>query len=161
MPIRTKNTYGKHIYDFIKDIDIVCPGCAKKARVTSEASLSLFSNIDHNRVKVVCGHCGYNKMHKEIPKGKGSIQWTFIIGGAIDPYFHQPLWLVKKIGENVLWAYNDDHLHFLEEHVSATLRERNIEKMENSSLGSRLPKWLTSKKNREVMVKAIQQLKVK
>ena len=33
--------------------------------------------------------------------------------------------------------------------------------MKNKSLGSRLPKWMTSKKNRETILKAITQLKNK
>ena len=78
-----------------------------------------------------------------------------------DPYFHQPLWLKSDCGENTLWAYNYEHLDFLERHVEAKLRERNIESIENKSLGSRLPKWITSKKNRELVLKTIKQLKEK
>jgi predicted nucleic-acid-binding Zn-ribbon protein len=158
---RTKDTYEKQIYDFIKDIDIVCPSCLKKAIVKSDSSLSLFHNIDKNLVRIICTNCGYSKLHTEIPKGEAIIQRTFIIGGAIDPYFHQPLWLKIKYGENTLWAYNYEHLEFLEKHVEAKLRERNIESIKNNSLGSRLPKWITSKKNRELVLKTIKQLKDK
>lgn len=158
---RTKDTYEKKVYDFIKDIDIVCPSCSKKAIVKSDSSLSLFKNIDKNLVRLICPNCGYNKLHAEIPKNLAIIKWTFIIGGAIDPYFHQPLWMAQKVGENILWAYNHEHLDFLERHVGAKLRERNNKIIENKSMGSRLPKWLTSKKNRELVLKVIKQLREK
>jgi hypothetical protein len=41
------------------------------------------------------------------------------------------------------------------------LRERNDVEYSNKSLGSRLPKWMTSKKNREEVLKAIDKLKNK
>lgn len=113
----------------------------------------LFNNIDENGIKLICSKCGYNKRLKEMPIGIQSnasneiIMSKYLVNGRIiDPYFHQPLWLTNKCGENVLWAYNYDHLDFLQRHVEAKLRERNIESIENKSLGSRLPKWITSKK---------------
>ena len=160
---RTKDTYQKQIYDFIKDIYVVCPKCENKAIVKTDEIL--FRNIDENKIKLICANCGYNKRLEEIPTGiqfnsnnENIISRYFIIGGTIDPYFHQTLWLTNKCGENVLWAYNYEHLAFLERHVEAKLRERNIENIENKSLGSRLPKWMTSKKNRELVLKTIKQL---
>ena len=163
---RTKDTYQKQIYDFIKDIYVVCPNCGEKAVVITDEVL--FRNIDENKIKLICSKCGYNKRLKEMPIGiqfnpnnENIISRYFVIGGTIDPYFHQPLWLTNKCGENILWAYNYEHLDFLERHVEAKLRERNIESIENKSLGSRLPKWITSKKNRELVLKVIKQLKEK
>jgi predicted RNA-binding Zn-ribbon protein involved in translation (DUF1610 family) len=163
---RTKDIYQIQIYDFIKDVYVVCPSCGEKA-VVKTAEL-LFNNIDENQIKLICSKCGYNKRLKEIPNGvqfnpnnENIISRYFVIGRTIDPYFHQPLWLTNKCGENILWAYNYEHLDFLERYVEVKLRERNIESIENKSLGSRLPKWITSKKNRELVLKTIKQLKEK
>ncbi len=136
---RTKDTYQKQIYDFIKDIYVVCPKCENKAIVKTDEIL--FRNIDENKIKLICANCGFNKRLEEIPTGiqfnpnsENIISRYFVIGGTIDPYFHQQLWLTSKCGENVLWAYNYEHLAFLERHVEAKLRERNIESIENKSI---------------------------
>ncbi|MEO6133505.1 MAG: hypothetical protein ABIP35_00035, partial [Ginsengibacter sp.] len=63
--------------------------------------------------------------------------------------------------QNILWAYNLEHLDFLRGHIEATLRERNGQELLNKSLGSRLPKWMTAKKNREPLLKKISELQNK
>ncbi len=110
-----------------------------------------------------------NKYYTETPKDK----WTsvrsgieyemrnIIIGANIDPYFRLPLWLQKEMPDGLLWAYNYEHLDFLENHVSAELRNREKSPMRNKSLGSRLPKWMTSKKNRNEVLSGIEKLKRK
>lgn len=163
---RIKDTYQKHIYNLIKDIYVVCPNCSEKGIVKTDEKI--FRDIDENKIRLICLKCGYNKQLNEIstgighfPKNENLISRYFVIGNMNDPYFHQPLWLKIKCGENTLWAYNYEHLDFLEKHVEAKLRERNIENIENKSLGSRLPKWITSKKNRELVLKTIKQLREK
>jgi hypothetical protein len=56
----------------------------------------------------------------------------------------------------VLWAYNAEHLNFLRRYVSAELRERLV--MRNTSLASRLPKWIKSAKNRDAALKGLDRL---
>ena len=55
------------------------------------------------------------------------------------------------------------NLQYLEGFFSAKHRQRNPnnETWKNSSLASRLPKWLKLAKNREQILKAIEVLKVK
>ena len=166
MTSRTKDTYHKKVYDFIKDILVVCPTCSRQAFVkTSEQTLG---NLNEHDIKVTCTGCGYNKRLEEKPSSilysssSNTILGRYlIIGGAIDPYFHLPLWLTINCCDNTLWAYNHEHLDFLKEHVEAKLRERNTHEMANKSMGSRLPKWMTSTKNREAVLKAIALLKTK
>lgn len=118
--------------------------------------------------KLICTKCGYNKHLAEKPDSvlhsspyKIITGKYVIIGGAIDPFFHLPLWLTINCCDNLLWAYNYEHLNFLKTHVEAKLRERNTQEMSNKSLGSRLPKWMISKKNRETILKALTQLQNK
>lgn len=51
----------------------------------------------------------------------------------------------------ILWAYNRDHLDFLEDYVQATLREGLPEQapavFKNKTAASRLPKWIKRAKN--------------
>jgi len=155
------NAYETSIYDFIKEIEIVCPNCSKRAKVSGLMR-------DPTVTRAVCTSCGFNKMLEETPSDSPH-PWVsrvyFIAGqndiGAIDPYFNYQLWYQKELRHGLLWAYNAEHLALIEKHVSATLRERNLNNMRNNSLGSRLPKWLTAKKNREEIIAEILKLKLK
>lgn len=165
--LRKQDSYQKLVYDFIADTYVICPSCHNKAIVKIPESDYYHKKNDHE-IKLVCTHCGHSKRLQEIPKEilTGTINNVItgrfiIVGGAIDPYFHLPLWLTINCCDNILWAYNYKHLSFLESHVEAKLRERSILEMRNKSLGSRLPKWMTSKKNRDTVLKTIAQLKLR
>ena len=158
---RTKDGYQKQVYDFIKDIYVVCPSCSRQA-IVKTSQLSIGKKNDHD-IKLICTKCGYNKHLAEKPDSvlhsspyKIITGKYVIIGGAIDPYFHLPLWLTINCCDNLLWAYNYEHLD-----LEAKLRERNNQEMSNKSLGSRLPKWMTSKKNREAILRGLTQLQNK
>ncbi len=90
--------------------------------------------------RIICEKCGYNKIITD------RSTYTYNLWFSID-----------CCGQN-LWAYNRRHLNFLKNHIEATLRERNDLPFSNKSLGSRLPKWMTSKKNRENVLKSIDKL---
>ncbi len=149
------NAYQTFLYQFIKDVLVVCPNCEGKALV--KTGDLIFPRCDAKEVRVVCLHCGYNKQLEQAT-GKG----TYLVTGApVDPFFQLPVWLQGDFGEHLLWAYNLEHLQFLEQHIGAALRERNGQETFNSSLGSRLPKWMTAKKHREALLKAIEKLRTK
>ena len=152
---RTKDNYQQLLYDFLKyDIEVVCPHCSRKALVkTNNFSFQISS---YSEIKIVCTFCGYNKLWSEKP-GTNSI----LLGTSVDPFFQLPLWLLKEWNDNIVWAYNKEHLLFIYEHVEAKLRERNGQEMKNKGLGSRLPRWMTAKKNREVMLQILTDLKGK
>jgi hypothetical protein len=61
----------------------------------------------------------------------------------------------------LLWAYNREHLDFLEQHVAAKLRERNGFNFNVKSIGARLPKWMTAANNREAVLKTMEKLRMK
>lgn len=162
MSIRSKDSYETYLLDFMEEIFIVCPTCSAKAIVKAKGVN--ITNLDRSAVRIVCIGCGFSKSLDEVApnaRRKRMSIMTFTIGNGIDPYFSQPLWLVKKFGEHMLWVYNYRHLDFLEHHIQAKLRERNLNKKANRSLGSRLPKWMTSKKNRESVLETLKQLREK
>lgn len=164
MDTRTKESYQTTVYEFVnKDIFVVCPKCEKKALI--KATDFSFRQYTEDKIKLVCTSCGHSKKLIEKPNEILSTSKNdfisgrqYIIGGGIDPFFHLKLWLTKTYGENLFWAYNYEHLDFIREHVEAKLRERNGQTIINRSLGSRLPKWITSKKNREQILKTIDEL---
>jgi len=162
-----KESYQKRIDDFIEDMYVICPSCSCKAIIKIPGTASIHKK-NEQEIKLICTACGYNKKLAEKPdtilhktSNKTISGKIIIIGAAVDPYFHLPLWLTTECCDHMLWAYSYNHLNFLQMHVEAKLRERDTRQMMNKSLGSRLPKWMTGKKNRETILKAIEQLKNK
>ncbi len=155
MEARNKHTYGTQIYQFAKDILVVCPGCEGKALVRTGNFQDM--KFEVKDVKITCSGCGYNKALGTVPmRGK-----HLIFGAPLDPFFHLPVWLQADFFGQLLWAYNLAHLDFLAEHVGAKLRERNGFQFNVKSVGARLPRWMTSKNNREAVLKAMEKLREK
>jgi hypothetical protein len=98
---------------------------------------------------------------------KENVCWG-VLGGPESWDISLSLWLKCPCRGHVLWAFNAEHLAWLEAYVSANHRERKHENLDckpedfcrsNSSLASRLPKWMTSAKNREDVLNSIKKLK--
>lgn len=86
-----------------------------------------------------------------------ALKFTMVrLGEPYDPYFGYPLWLQKRLGREILWAYNHRHLAFLKRFVQATIRPRTPGW--NGSLASRLPSWLTKGTRRPNVLKNIEAL---
>jgi len=87
-----------------------------------------------------------------------TFEWTprTIVHGVRDWNKRLPLLLEIPCCGEVLWAFNEAHLNFINRYVSALLRERigNI----NSSLASRLPQWINSAKNRGAVLRGVGRL---
>ncbi len=76
-----------------------------------------------------------------------------------DPFLGFPLWYRDSLGEHLLWAYNDDHLHYLEGYIGASLRERKT--APHLSMVEKLPRFMQLAKNREALLRLIARLKRK
>lgn len=126
------NAYDKKMRDFYGEILVVCEKCNHKA----------IAKKKDNHVKVICIDCGYNKSHDNVMP-------------------NEKYWLSIELAQGTFWAYNYSHLEFLQKHISAELRERSLEDIKNNSIGSRLPKWISSRKNRNELLKVIEKLKNK
>jgi hypothetical protein len=99
--------------------------------------------------RLACSNCGYSK------DWAGTCYTRWSDGHAW--YFDIPLWLQTPCCGQVLWAFNEEHLAFLEQFVSASVRERTVR--HNGSLASRLPSWLQAARNRVEVSKGLQQLR--
>jgi hypothetical protein len=71
------------------------------------------------------------------------------------------MWLQTPCGGNVLWAFNEEHLSFLEVYITAKQRAKFAEEgqIRNQTMVSRLPFWMKSAKNRQQVLKGIVRLK--
>src|SRR5713226_1184834 len=108
MALRFRDT-GQTIYEFAHKFLVHCPQCENCARVVPK------NNEDTNYFaprRLICTKCGYVKDWAEK---------SISIGGETDWYFCLPLWLQTPCCGKTLWAYNKEHLDFLESFVRATL----------------------------------------
>lgn len=74
---------------------------------------------------------------------------------AIDSIFGLELALKETTRHGTVWVYGKPHLNELKQYIEAKLREGVTEEW---SYFSRLPTWLKSAKNREIVLKAILKL---
>lgn len=79
-----------------------------------------------------------------------------------DPFLRQPLWLQTDIDGQVLWAYNERHLDYLEAYVAARLREGYLTANHARiwmAMADRLPTWLKAANNRERILRSIARMR--
>lgn len=78
---------------------------------------------------------------------------------GFDSYFGMPLLLTNNFKGHLFWAYNNKHLAELKQFIGADLRERHhLIAGHNGSMISRLPLWIKSAKNRDGLLKIIEEL---
>jgi hypothetical protein len=147
---------GQTVYGLQSEILVACPKCQSCARILTVDSenTDLFSPR-----RLTCFHCGHSRKWEQ-----KLIQFQWYIAPVVDGYFREPLWLQTSCGNEILWAFNLKHLELIENYVTAKLRERWKTEdygWQNKTLVSRLPKWISSAKNRDIVLKSIQKLKDK
>lgn len=144
---------------FAGTVLVVCPRCARPARVFAADGAENVYRV--RRWRLVCPSCGY---HRDKTRG-GLCFDTGRRGSVSDPVFGVVLWLQKTCcGGKRLWAYNLEHLSFIESYVAATLRERSDavragDGYRRMSMAAKLPAWLKSAKRRDEILGTIQRLK--
>lgn len=160
------NPYQLEHSDFTDEVMVVCPKCADKAIVKGPG---LYKEKENELTYCVCTHCGYNQKYQDrkpdvvigSSSGKPSFHHLKELGGGVDPYFHHPLWYMVDCLEGVIWAYNIQHLEVIEAFIATTDRSRNGLPNKNNSIAARLPKWMSTAKNRKTVLKCIKALKRK
>lgn len=129
-----------------------CSNCFEKFEFESQ-----ILNTKPEKYKTKCPHCSFQEEWK--PKIREILQLPSNDGLKKDKWFNLTLWFQKEVDGNVFWAYNQDHIQYLERYIEAGLRERNSKMNYNSSLVSRLPKFVKSAKNREKLLKVLKKWK--
>lgn len=133
--------------DFQNEVWVHCPKCQKQA----------IAKVLENEVRLICTHCGYHKLVSTIitnANGKNAE-----LKQAAHAYFGAELWLSASFKNDIVWAYNPAHLEYLEQYISAKLREHKDR--EHFTLLEKLPKFYHESKNRDALLKIIQKLKTK
>lgn len=130
---------------------VICPECQGLGTVFP-------SPMSAVNVQFGCSNCGFSK--RRDPQSR-LFQWQ--ASDPSDSYFGYSLWLnIPCCGER-LWVFNRRHWEILFSYVKAEHRERAQSEYgwRNSSIVSRLPPWISSKKNREAVLKGLGKLKEK
>lgn len=145
------------IYSLMADEVLVeCPRCARCA---------LHRPMNSEREKrdwfsprrLVCPHCGLTRDWNE----KG-IYRRWRESPARDDYFGEVLWIRGSFGSHEVWAYNWRHLELIEQYVAAKHRT-HVRDPEggwaNKNFVNRLPRWITSAKNRADVLATIARIR--
>lgn len=133
--------------DFEKEVWVVCPKCSQQAitRLNDEAK----------EARLQCVYCGYSKsVSKCVEYAEGKFAE---LKHAAHLYFDVELWLAHSFKGDKFWAYNLEHLQYLEDYISAKLREHKDRT--HFTLLEKLPKFYHDAKNREALLKIIKKLK--
>lgn len=148
---------GDTIYSLIaEEVLVECPRCSKCARYKpipcDSAKLDWFAPR-----RLVCLHCALTRDWHE-----NEIYRQWHETPARDDYFNAILWIRGKFQSNEIWAYNWRHLDLIEQYVAAKHRQ-HVRQGEfgcaNKSFVNRLPKWITSAKNRDDVLSTIDRIK--
>jgi hypothetical protein len=139
---------NKTLRDFYNEVWVICPSCENKAVAKAI--------IENNQVRLYCEHCGYNKQKSTeicISGTKGILEMP------AHGYFDVELWLQASFKNEIFYAFNGEHLNYLENYISANLREHKDRS--HFTLLEKLPKFYHEAKNRGALLKIIQKLKNK
>lgn len=131
--------------DFYTEVLVVCPSCTKKA--------TAIVDFDSCEAKLFCSHCNF------IKKSTTKFRKNSNLITAAHIYFNAELWLLTSFKNDFFYAYNNDHLEYLERYISATLREHKDRT--RFTILEKLPKFYHEAKNRESLLKIIAKLKNK
>src|SRR5450755_83024 len=145
---------GQILEDFAERMYVCCPKCRQPACVMripvdeEQIRSGGFWRFYHtfSPRKFSCLHCGSTRIWQEKMQRRS---------GPYDWYFRLPLWLQTPCCGEILWAFNDEHVQFLEHYVPAKQRIKFHEEgwVRNRTLASRLPTWMKRAKNRDEVVR--------
>lgn len=148
--------------------EVVCPRCGRRATV----------RVDLDHFRLTCSRCPLaldwtgqyltvvvdgrpvtlRRMHGAWfePESARYVS-AFSVQEGVEPHFGVPLWLrAECCGGHLLWANNEEHLNYLENFVSATLREH---RPGGAGLHLVLPTWLKLAKNRDEILRSLRRIR--
>ncbi len=136
------------ITEFQHEAWVKCPSCGKRAIAIADYTLK--------KSRLSCPNCSY---HKELATQIESFGTMGNLIMAANQYFGAELWLQHPFKNDIFFAYNDKHLYYLENYISAKLREHKDRS--HFTLLERLPKFYHEGKNRQALLKIIERLKTR
>ena len=134
-------------------VDQYC--CNNSEKVNYESQLL---NKKPETVRLKCGSCNEIKAFK--PKiVEVYMQFVTDENNYRECCFNTELWFQTAVKGNIFWAYNEAHIGYMERYIAADLRERNSQYNGGKTMVASLPGFIKDAKNREKLLKAIQQWK--
>jgi hypothetical protein len=133
---------------------VISPGSSRCSYCGCGLVFTKAVNKYHDKIEMKCTNCEREK--------KYDVHYTLTYANskqATDPYFGLQLWLQISFDNNILWAYNFEHLEYLKNYVGARLRE--AASGGKYSLAWKLPNFIKLAKNRDRILKAINRLESK
>lgn len=148
MPQNRFQDESKRLSEFEAEVWVECPSCTRQALARADYGL--------RRARLFCSRCGYNK--------ETSTETTIFgmkanVKKSAEEYFGAQMWFQHPFRDNTFWAYNPAHLAYLEQYISAILREHKDRR--HFTLLEKLPKFYHESKNRTALLKIIEKLKSK
>ena len=141
---------GTWLGDFADRILVECPkcqGCAVMQPMEHDAAG--WERMRGAR-RVTCAGCGYVALADRTKPRVGERSTNKLT-----------LWLQARCLGEVLWAYNEAHLAWLEQFVAARHRERQEPYSGNKTMASRLPRWMKSRENRSAVLSKLSELRAR
>lgn len=134
-------------------MDTYC--CNNEDKIKFESQLL---NEKPDKIKLKCAVCNEVKEFK--PKVE-EVSFMLTSDNTVvrEGYFNAEIWYQKEFSKSFFWAYNLEHIHYLERYIKADLRERNNNGSNNGTMISRLPKFVKEAKNRDKLLKIIDKWK--
>lgn len=139
---------NKTLSDFQKEVLVICPVCKQKAVAKADYEIK--------SARLLCNNCGYNK-DITTKSSMFGVMGNWVVAAHL--YFDADLWLKAPFKDDFFFAYNNQHLDYLEKYISAGLREHKDRT--HFTLLEKLPKFYHEAKNRESLLKLIHKLKEK
>ncbi len=102
------------------------------------------------------GYCG-TKMQGQVHKTAYCDYYCSSIKQGHDPFFNLPLWFLSSFNGKLVWALNREHLNYLIDYLSATLREKPTT-YPLKTQSDHLPTFMKTAKNRERIVKILRKM---
>jgi DNA-directed RNA polymerase subunit RPC12/RpoP len=126
-----------------------CSNCGKEI-------IRVIPNLSEKKehLSIKCENCGETETHK--PRNIENRMFFTNQQGEKEKIFGLSLWLQEEVKGDILWAYNYDHLNYLENYISSDLRVRI-----GMTLSAKLPQFIKDKKNRTRLIKLIGKMKIK
>jgi predicted RNA-binding Zn-ribbon protein involved in translation (DUF1610 family) len=133
---------------FMNRILVDCPSCGGCAVVRTEEEAGP-ADIAHAPRRMTCLSCG---AHRVQPRAKFA-----------RPEMGLKLRLAAECRHGLLWAYNEEHLAYLEAYVASADRRERVEPggPRNRSILSRLPAWAKGAGNRDEVLKLIARMRAR
>ncbi|MGF1552817.1 MAG: hypothetical protein ACFBWO_09980 [Paracoccaceae bacterium] len=162
-----------HISHFFAPAYVVCPRCGERAKVWRRDAAMLEGKpvprpIGEARLSLACPRCTHRASRDLREWANWNFQFNPESGGytllpiprrtGADPFFRCPYWAQAMVRRETLWLVNRSHAAALRRHVRTpdrvcpppTYPDRGYKDWRQ-----RLPGWIATRKNRDLVLKAI------